>query len=183
MSEPASTEPILLVGLMGAGKTSVGRVLAERLRRPFVDLDEVIEASAGASVREVFDAEGEAGFRAREAEALAEVLARADGPVVATGGGVVTTPANVESLRRCSQVVWLRADVPVLAARVEADGTTRPLLAGSAPVQALARLADERAPRYAEVADAVVDTDGLGPDAVADAVAAALAALVAEVAS
>lgn len=182
MSEPATTEPIVLVGLMGAGKTSVGRVLAGRLGRPFVDLDEVIEATSGSSVREVFDSEGEAGFRAREAAALGEVLARTDGPVVATGGGVVTTPGNLEFLRHCTQVVWLRADVPVLAARVEADGSTRPLLAGSAPIQALARLVDERAPRYAEVADAVVDTDGLEPEAVAAAVVEALDALVTEAA-
>lgn len=182
MTDASSTEPIVLVGLMGAGKTSVGRLLAERLGRAFVDLDREIESAAGASVRDVFNTEGEVGFRAREATALAAQLSRRDGPVIATGGGVVTTPANLAALEQCRHVVWLRATPTVLAERVDRDGPTRPLLSGSAAAQALTRLDEERSPLYGRVATVVVDTDGLAPDEVVDTVVATLAAPAAAVA-
>ncbi|MGI8575670.1 MAG: shikimate kinase, partial [Egibacteraceae bacterium] len=97
---------LVLVGMMGSGKTAVGRLLAERLERAFVDLDEEIASAAGCPVVELFEREGENGFRAREAEAVAAVAART-GQVVATGGGVVLDPANIAALRASGAVVWL----------------------------------------------------------------------------
>lgn len=161
---------VALVGMMGAGKTTVGRELAGRLGRPFVDLDDVVAAGAGCSVSEVFAREGEAGFRARERAALAEVCAAAVPQVIACGGGAVLDPANRALLASCARVVWLRARSDALAARV-ADGADRPLLAGTSGAAARARrladLAAEREAAYAAVADDVVDTDGRSADEVA----------------
>ncbi|MCC5953063.1 MAG: shikimate kinase [Acidimicrobiia bacterium] len=178
--------PLVLVGMMGSGKSSVGRRLAERCDRPFVDLDELVEERLGATVAEVFDRHGEATFRAAERQALADVLADGRNAVVATGGGVVTDATNRALLEREGLAVWLRAQVPTLVARLDGDPADRPLLrpdptAGgngaapgtraepTSPVEpAVARLAAEREVLYHSVAAAVVDTDGLEVDDVVD---------------
>lgn len=172
-SSPASGEArhIVLVGMMGTGKTTVGAAVAARLGRPFVDTDALVEARAGRSVRAVFAEEGEAGFRDLEAEALADVLASPDPAVVATGGGAVLRADNRERLRGAF-VVWLRAAPATLVART-AGADHRPLLDGD-PAGALDRLAEARRPLYEAVADAVVDVDDLGPEAVVEAVLCAL---------
>ena len=156
--------------MMGSGKSETGRMLARVLGRRFVDCDERVAAAAGRSIPEVFAAEGEAGFRRRESEALAEVLASAEPLVVATGGGAVTVAANRELLGG-AVVCWLRARPEVLAARL-GDGSGRPLLAGpEEPTAQLRRLAAERDPWYGEVADVVLDADELSaPQAVAELV-------------
>ncbi len=157
---------VVLVGMMGAGKTTVGRLLARRLGRPFVDVDDVVVAAAGRSIPDVFALEGEAGFRARERRALAQVCAAGVPQVVACGGGAVLDPANRAVLASRARVVWLRASPEVLADRV-GDGTARPLLAGTADAAERARrlgaLAAEREAVYAAVADEVVDTDERSP--------------------
>ena len=153
---------------MGTGKTTVGRIVAERLGRPFVDSDEQVEARTGRTVREIFEADGEPTFRAEESAALAEALAAGEPTVVAAAGGVVLDPENRRRLREAGVVVWLRAAPDVLAGRVD-GGSHRPLLADD-PAGVLTRLADERAPLYKDVADAVVDVDGLTPAEVADRV-------------
>jgi shikimate kinase/3-dehydroquinate synthase len=160
---------LALVGLMGAGKSTVGRLLARRLDLPFVDVDAVIVERGGRSVAEIFEAEGEAGFRQRERAALEEVLAGPDA-VVACGGGAVLDPGNRAALQRAATVVWLDALPEVLAARVGAD-PDRPLL-GDRPVEALRRLAAARAEAYAAVADATVRADA-EPETVVDRVALA----------
>ncbi len=143
--------PIVLIGLMGAGKSTVGPLVARRLGRPFVDADVAIEAVARRSIPEIFTDSGEAGFRRLESEVLEALLSRADRPVIGAGGGAVLAEANRALLcRHEAAVVWLRADTTTLAARVR-DGQGRPLLAGGARV-ALERLTIERDPFYAEAA-------------------------------
>lgn len=147
---------LYLVGMMGAGKTTVGRLLARRLKLRFVDSDHEIEARCGVKIPVIFEIEGEAGFRAREAQALAE-LARLEGVVLATGGGVVLLEENRRLLAARGTVVYLRATPEHLYERVRQD-RNRPLLAGGDPLGRLRELYRERDPLYREVADVVVDT-------------------------
>jgi shikimate kinase len=166
---------LVLVGLMGAGKTSVGRACALRLDRPFVDVDDTIEVAAGHPVREIFASEGEAAFRARERDALADVCASPQPLVIACGGGAMGDAENRRRARAAGFVVWLTADPGTLAARVGAgpDRAQRPLLAGGdPPIATLERLATLRAPAYEAAAHASVDTAGRSVDEVADLVIA-----------
>jgi shikimate kinase len=147
---------LVLVGLMGAGKSSIGARCAERLDRAFVDTDEVVETLAGVPVASIFANGGESEFRALEKQAVAEVCASPTPLVIACGGGAIIDADNRRRLRDAGFVVWLRAPVDVLAARV-GDGAGRPLLAGD-PRVALSRLAAAREAAYAAAADATVDT-------------------------
>lgn len=165
---------VVLVGLMGAGKTTVGERLAARLERPFVDTDELVVATAGRSVPELFADLGEAGFRALEHDAVADACSSPEPLVIACGGGAVLDPDNRRTITAAGVVVWLRATPAQLAERV-GDGDERPLLASGATIDTLVRLAAVRAPSYEAVADVVVDTDGLDPDAVTDRVLAEVA--------
>ncbi len=151
---------IVLVGLPGVGKSTVGRRLAKELGRPFADVDEQIELRAGATVPAIFRHQGEAAFRRAEAAVLADLVGRVSPLVIAAGGGVVTVEANRARLAS-TLVVWLRASPGFLAGRT--DPTHRPLLAGD-PRAAFARLTDERAPLYAAVADVVVDVEAFHTD-------------------
>ena len=152
---------LVLVGPMGAGKTSIGRRLAERLGLAFADADQDLEQRAGASVGTIFDCEGEAGFRARERALLAELLAGV-GLLVATGGGAVLDPDNRRLLHSRGFVVHLHVDVEEQLRRLARD-RTRPLLQRDDREQVLRDLAAARAPLYAEVADLRFDTSGLAP--------------------
>jgi shikimate kinase len=147
---------IFLVGLMGAGKTSVGKVIARRLGKSFYDSDHEIERATGVKVPVIFDIEGEAGFRAREARTLAELVARPD-IVIATGGGAVLSAANRTLLADHGTVVYLHAAPEDLWARTRHD-KNRPLLRTSDPLARLKELYDERDPLYRAVADIVLDT-------------------------
>jgi shikimate kinase len=168
----SSAERILLIGMMGSGKSTVGRLLAERLGWPYADSDEQVEARTGKTVPELFAERGEAFFRAEETLALEEATT-SDGPVVVSvAGGAVLSADNRSRIRRAGLVIWLRADVATLAARV-GDGHGRPLL-GDDPRAALQRLYDERRPLYEELADVTVDVDQLSALEVTDRVVAAL---------
>ena len=147
---------IFLVGLMGAGKTSMGKVLARRLGKAFYDCDHEIERATGVKVAVIFDIEGEAGFRARETRTLEELVRRAD-IVLATGGGAVLSPANRKLLTEHGTVVYLRAAADDLWARTRHD-KNRPLLKTADPLARLNELYAERDPLYRAVADIVVDT-------------------------
>lgn len=158
--------------MMGAGKTTTGRLLADRLGWPYLDSDDEIERKTGRTVPEIWKADGEPAFRAEESKVLAEACT-SDGPaVVSVAGGAVLDPANQALIRGSGLVVWLRADVATLAQRVGA-GEGRPLLSAG-PAQALARLSEERAPIYVELADLVFDVDRLFPSQVADKIAEAV---------
>jgi shikimate kinase len=176
-SSPISAEPtprhVALVGAMGAGKSEVGRRLARRLGRPFVDIDELVESGAGLSIAELFERDGEEGFRARESDALAAALSSAlssavESPpaVVATGGGAVLDARSRRLLRERALVVWLRVTPDAAAARIGPDAS-RPLLVGGAR-QALTRLIAEREPLYRQVSHEVVETDGADIDQIVD---------------
>jgi shikimate kinase len=147
---PFAARPIVLVGMMGCGKTTVGKRLAQRLGRPFIDSDKELEARCGVSVATVFDLEGEPGFRKRESALLLELLAMPD-LVLATGGGVVLAPANRQALHDLAQVVYLRASLPELWSRLRND-KQRPLLATANPRQRIAELLQFREPLYEQTA-------------------------------
>ena len=158
---------LYLVGMMGSGKTSTGRPLAERLGYGFVDADAVIEQAAGCSIPEIFERDGEAGFRSLESQVLSAISQR-HSLVVATGGGVVTQPENW-GLLHSGIVIWLDVVPDQLLHRLNADSTVRPLLQTSDPEAALNALLNERRPLYSE-ADLTVVINDETPEAVADGI-------------
>ena len=158
---------LYLVGMMGSGKTSTGRPLAERLGYGFVDADAVIEQAAGCSIPDIFDRDGEAGFRSLESQVLSAISQR-HSLVVATGGGVVTQPENWGMLHS-GIVIWLDVVPDQLLQRLNADSTVRPLLQTADPEAALDALLNERRPLYAE-ADLTVVINDETPEAVADGI-------------
>lgn len=163
---------LVLVGPMGAGKSSLGKRLAKTWGLAFVDLDREIETQAGIDIPAIFASEGEIGFRHRECEALAEVLARAT-CVVATGGGAVLAADNRALMRQQGFVVYLQIDVEEQLARLTSDHS-RPLLAGVGRADVLTRLTAERAPLYAEVADLTFSPTGMSRTEAAERLAARL---------
>lgn len=172
--------PIALIGLPGAGKTSVGRALAARLGRPFVDLDEAVSLRLGAAPAEAFARLGEAAFRDAEEAALSEALATRGGEpasVVATGGGAVVREANRRALAESAFVVWLELTPEAAAARLAARPgglRSRPLLAGDAAAR-MRELWEARRELYGAAADARVDASSDSPDRIAEAAEAAYA--------
>jgi shikimate kinase len=162
---------IFLVGLRGTGKTTVARLLAERLGWQWADADTVLESRHGRSIRQIFAEEGETGFRDKEA-ALLEELCDRQRHVLATGGGVVLRPENCRRLRAAGLVIWLTADPATLWDRLQHDETTaerRPDLTvgGLAEIEEMLRL---RRPLYEAVADLTVDTAGRSPAQVVEAI-------------
>lgn len=147
---------IFLIGMMGAGKTSVGRLLAKRFRKAFYDSDLVIENRTGVKVPVIFEIEGEAGFRARETAAIDELTALED-IVLATGGGAILSDRNRHSLRTRGTVVYLRATVRDLLNRTRYD-RNRPLLQTADPRARLNELYEHRDPLYQETAHITIDT-------------------------
>jgi shikimate kinase len=146
---------IFLTGFMGCGKTSVGRVLSERLGYRFVDLDEAIVAEAGVSIKEIFASQGEPAFRQLESQVLQRVALGA-GIVVSTGGGAVLAEGNRAVMREAGSIVNLTASVEAIAARLSGD-RERPLLAGDASSERIRNMLETREPYYAD-ADLRIDT-------------------------
>jgi shikimate kinase len=153
---PLTACRLSLIGLMGAGKSRAGRLVAAALSWPFHDADLLVERDSGLSIPRLFATEGEAGFRAREARVLADLAASPPPFVVATGGGVVTSEGNILRLREAFTVIWLRI-TPEEAARRLAGGKGRPLLTGGDPLKVLRELAALRDPLYAQASHRVID--------------------------
>jgi len=150
-------ENLFLIGPMGAGKSSIGRQLARRLKRPFWDSDRELERRTGVDIPTIFEFEGETGFRVRE-RAILDELTGLDGIVLATGGGAILDEANRRWLKARGLTVYLRASVESQLRRTSHDHN-RPLLQTADPRRTLQELLERREPLYLEVADLVVDTD------------------------
>ena len=159
---------LVLIGFMGTGKSAVGRAVAQRLGRPFIDLDERIETREGRAIAEIFRDQGEPYFRDVESSVIAEAAAQ-EGAVIATGGGAVLRPQNVERLKANGVLICLRADAETIAKRISRK-PSRPLLAGEGDVrERIERLLSQRAPAYA-VADVTIDSDDHPVDRVVEEV-------------
>ncbi|MUT71959.1 shikimate kinase AroK [Stutzerimonas frequens] len=152
---------LILVGPMGAGKSTIGRLLAKELRLPFRDSDKEIEQRTGASIPLIFDVEGEGGFREREHAVIAD-LCRLDGVVLATGGGAVMREDNRKALRAGGRVVYLCTSVDQQLERTARD-RNRPLLRAADPRGVLASLMAVRDPLYRSIADVIIETDERPP--------------------
>jgi shikimate kinase len=166
-----AADHVLLIGMMGAGKSTTGSLLAQRLGAAYLDSDAEILRRTGRTVPEIWHQDGEPAFRAEEARVLADALHRHGPTVVGVAGGAVLDPVNRELIRRAGTVVWLRARPETLARRVGA-GEGRPLLEGD-PAANIARLDAERRPIYTELAGVVVDVDELSPPEVVDRIVSA----------
>lgn len=166
---------VVLVGMMGSGKSTVGELVAERLGLAFGDSDALVEARTGRTVAQIFAEDGEPAFRAEERVALAEMLARPEPWVIAAAGGTVLDADSRAALRQVGEqpdgvVVWLRAEPDVLVARAR-TGSHRPLLDDD-PEGTITRLVNEREALYRDVAVVVVDVDRLQPGEIADEIVA-----------
>lgn len=169
------SQSVILVGPMGAGKSTIGKLLAGMLDLPFFDSDRVIEERTGADIPWIFDVEGEAGFRQRETAVLADLLA-GESMVLATGGGIVVSDDNRRLLKGDGVVVYLTASIDQLVERTYKD-KKRPLLQVDDPEAKIREIIAARDPLYCDVADIVVQTDRRGPKAVAQEIAAGYRAL------
>ena len=167
-SPPSADRHIVLIGMMGAGKTTVGSRLARALDRPFVDSDVQVERRTARTVREIFETDGEAAYRALEAEALAEALGSEEPSVIAAAGGTILDPNNRRRMRECGMVVFLEAEPADLVGRVGGQDH-RPLL-GDDPAGVLRQMDRDRRALYEETAHVVVDASACGPDEVVEAI-------------
>ena len=168
---------ITFIGYRGSGKSAVGRAVAARFGLPFADADAEIERRAGRSIRDIFAADGESGFRRIERETLAELLGRE--AVVSAGGGAVLLAENGEAMRRAGPVVWLRVTAETAERRIMGDPLTasrRPALTSLPAREEIAALIAARTPLYAETATVTLDADDAGVDQLADRIVAALPA-------
>jgi len=156
---------LYLIGMMGSGKSVTGKKLAQFLKGSFVDLDDVIEKKNKKSISEIFAGEGELFFRDQESEVLNEVASQ-DKLVVATGGGVILRPENVDRMRASGRVIYLEASLDVLWKRVQEKGN-RPLLKSASPQDKLKEIFLSRQPIYETVSEFQIATDGLSPETVA----------------
>jgi shikimate kinase len=146
---------IVLIGYRGSGKTSIGQRLASKLWMDFVDTDVLLVERAGRTIREIFAAEGEEGFRRRESQVIAEVAARAN-VVIAAGGGAILKPENVAALKRNAKVIWLKARPEVLFQRIQGDAATtanRPNLTAAGGLDEVTKVLEARTPLYQAAAD------------------------------
>ncbi len=162
---------LALVGYRGSGKSTVGKIVANRLGRPFLDADVELEACAGESIRSIFAARGEPAFRDLEEETLAKLVRSHPEAVLATGGGAVLRATNRCLLMQFGFVIWLQVDPDELIRRLEADlqaGAARPPLTAAGTLAEVAAVLHERQPLYAKTADAVIATLNQTPDAIAE---------------
>lgn len=172
MNDPTRPQSLVLVGYRGTGKSTVGRILAERLGLPFADADVELEALVGRPIAAIFAEQGEPAFRDWEERVLHDLSTR-PGMIVATGGGVVLRERNRSLLKSFGFVAWLTADPEVVAGRLRADPgglAIRPALTTDGTLGEIARVLEERTPLYRAVADAIVDTNRRTPAETAAAI-------------
>ena len=150
------SENIILIGLMGAGKSTIGRNLAKLLHKDFYDSDRVIEERTGVDISTIFEIEGEEGFRNRE-EQVIEELCKMKNIVLATGGGSILKETNRKNMRKYGHVVYLRTSAELLYSRICYD-KSRPLMQTKSPIDTLRKLLDDREPHYLDVADTIIMT-------------------------
>jgi shikimate kinase len=160
---------LVLIGMMGSGKSTVGAACAAALGCVMIDTDELVETQSAMTVAEIFEHFGEADFRRREIQAVADAAASPQRSVISCGGGVMLDSRNREALRAAGYVVWLDADIEVLVRRV-GDGARRPLLRNADPFDVLSRLRAIRGPSYEAAADIRIDTSLLKRNATVEAV-------------
>jgi shikimate kinase len=167
---------IVLIGMMGSGKSTIGRAYAERIGRPFFDTDQMVEAKARRAVREIFATDGESAFRALETSVLIDALQRQTPSVIAAAGGAVLAPENRAAMHVSARVVWLRATPATLAHRVGHRGSRghRPLIDEN-PLVRITQLVHDRQELYIETADVIIDVDLLNKPNVLDALDVVLA--------
>ena len=161
---------LTLIGYRATGKTTLGRILAERLGWDWIDADVEIERLAGKSIGRIFAEDGERSFRDMEARVIAD-LCRRDRLVLAAGGGAPLRPESRKAMREAGKVVWLTARPETILARMSADATTaarRPNLTSQEPLQEIVQLLKSREPIYEETADFIIDTEGTTPEALAE---------------
>lgn len=162
---------LALVGYRGTGKSTVGRLLADRLRRPFVDADDWIVERSGRTIRAIFEESGEPVFRDWEERVLREILVERPDAIVATGGGAVLREANRRLLQSFGLVVWLRAEPDELARRLEADAQTRearPSLTSAGTLREILDVLEVRTPLYRAVSHVEIDTQGKTPSVIVE---------------
>lgn len=170
---PPGARGLALVGYRATGKSTVGKILADRLGRPFADSDREVEARAGRSIRSIFAEEGEPAFRDREARAIRDLTESLPGAILATGGGAILRQESRAALREFGFVAWLTADPETLARRLRGSRRgldDRPALTSAGTLAEIAGVLADRSPLYREVADAAIDTAGRTTEEVADAV-------------
>jgi shikimate kinase len=163
-----TSRSIVLIGMMGAGKSSVGRCLQRRTGLARFDTDEIVSSKFGLSISEIFSVHGEGRFREAETQVLVELAPKASGAIIVTGGGIVLREENVDPLQRLGTIVWLDADEKTLFQR--ASRRARPLLQTEDPRATFSEISRARAPHYAKIANIRVDTSAQTPDEVADVI-------------
>jgi len=159
---------VVLIGMRGSGKTTIGKLLARRLGKQYIEMDELIVQRLGLSIPEIVDKYGWQKFRDTEAEITLEV-GGVDDVVNATGGGVVTRDENIRELKKKGKLVWLKANTDTLLKRI-GNGQSRPSLTGKSPREDMEAVMAERSPIYQRAADFIVDTEGKQPEEIVDAI-------------
>jgi shikimate kinase len=169
MTAPIPDINLILIGLRGCGKTTVGRIVADQLNRPFIDTDVCVVQSADMTISQIFATEGEAGFRARESLTIAEVSTRRN-VVISLGGGAVLDPANLQRFKNSSHIIWLTGSADTLHERIQADyhsPSGRPALTDLDPLDEIRKMLGNRTPIYQQWANDEIPTDGRTPQDVA----------------
>jgi shikimate kinase len=158
---------IVLIGYRGTGKSVVGHLLADRLRMPYLSMDAELVKRAGISIPEIVAKAGWSGFRDQEAE-LAQELGEQNNLVIDTGGGVIERPGNIEALQQNGCIIWLRAEVSTIVARIQGDTERPALTTGKTFTEEVAEVLERREPKYRDAARYAIDTDALTPEQIAD---------------
>lgn len=160
----APRKNLVLVGFMGCGKSTIGRILGEKLNYPLQDTDDMIEAQQGRKISDIFETDGQPAFREMETQLLHDLIdGKTHKNIISTGGGIITTPGNIDLLKQLGYVVWLDARVETVLERTSRN-SNRPLLQTENPAETIRQLSEERRPLYQAASHLRIETDGLDFD-------------------